>query len=33
VLGGVVVVLAVVNVIYVYLTGDSGAEAVWQGVL
>ncbi|MFY1689736.1 DUF2231 domain-containing protein [Plantactinospora sp. WMMB782] len=29
----VVVVLAAVNVWYVYLTGDTGAQAVWQGVL
>ncbi|MEE6259482.1 DUF2231 domain-containing protein [Plantactinospora sonchi] len=33
VLGAIVVVLAVVNVWYVYLTGDSGAQAVWEGVL
>ncbi|MEQ4301004.1 DUF2231 domain-containing protein [Plantactinospora sp. B6F1] len=32
-LGAVVVVLAAVNVWYVYLTGDTGAEAVWQGVV
>ncbi|MDG4791715.1 hypothetical protein O7626_38480 [Micromonospora sp. WMMD1102] len=29
----VVVVLAAINVWYVYLTGDTGAQAVWQGVL
>ncbi|MEO3742616.1 DUF2231 domain-containing protein [Plantactinospora sp. B5E13] len=33
VLGAVIVVLAVVNVWFVYLTGDSGAQAVWEGVL
>ncbi|MGX7669746.1 DUF2231 domain-containing protein [Plantactinospora sp. DSM 117369] len=32
-LGAVVVVLAALNVWYVYLTGDTGAEAVWQGVI
>jgi hypothetical protein len=32
-LATVVVVLAVVNLWFVYLTGDSGAEAVWRGVL
>ncbi|GIG85583.1 DUF2231 domain-containing protein [Plantactinospora endophytica] len=32
-LGAIVVVLAALNVWYVYLTGDTGAEAVWQGVL
>ncbi|MEH1015538.1 DUF2231 domain-containing protein [Micromonospora sp. CPCC 206060] len=33
VLSGLVVVLAVLAAVYVYLTGDSGAQAVWQGVL
>lgn len=33
VLAGVVVLLGVVTAAYVYLTGDSGAQAVWQGVL
>ncbi|MFY1675045.1 hypothetical protein ACN27G_34760 [Plantactinospora sp. WMMB334] len=32
-LGVGVVVLAGISVWYVYLTGDTGAEAVWQGVL
>ncbi|ROT32550.1 DUF2231 domain-containing protein [Micromonospora sp. HM5-17] len=32
-LGAVVVVLAVVNLWYVYRTGDTGATVVWQGVL
>lgn len=32
-LSGAVVVLAVGAMIQVYLTGDSGARAVWQGVL
>ncbi len=32
-LSGAVVVLSVINLIYIYLTGDSGAQAVWQGVL
>jgi uncharacterized membrane protein len=32
-LGTGVIVLSVINIIYVYLTGDSGAQAVWQGVL
>ena len=33
VLAGIVVVLGVITAGYVYLTGDSGAQAVWQGVL
>lgn len=33
VLCGVVVVLAVLSMIFVYLAGDSGAKAVWTGVL
>ena len=33
VLAGIVVVLGVVTAGYVFLTGDSGAHAVWQGVL
>ncbi|MCW3841873.1 hypothetical protein ONA70_17375 [Micromonospora yasonensis] len=33
VLTGVVVVLAVFAVVYVYLTGDTGAQAVWGGTL
>lgn len=33
VLSALVLVLSVVGVIYVYLTGDSGARAVWTGVL
>ncbi|MGW0431477.1 DUF2231 domain-containing protein [Micromonospora sp. NPDC003197] len=33
VLAGIVVVLGVLTAVYVYLTGDSGAQAVWQGVL
>ncbi|GAB3797695.1 DUF2231 domain-containing protein [Micromonospora zhanjiangensis] len=33
VLTGLVVVLGVLAVIYVYLTGDSGAQAVWKGVV
>jgi xanthine/uracil permease len=33
VLTGVVVVLAVFALVYVYLTGDSGAQAVWGGTL
>lgn len=32
-LAGIVVVFAVFAAAYVYLTGDSGATAVWQGVL
>ncbi|MBO4207379.1 DUF2231 domain-containing protein [Micromonospora echinofusca] len=32
-LSGLVVVLAVVAAVYVFLTGDSGAQAVWQGVV
>ncbi|MCW3816286.1 hypothetical protein ONA91_17720 [Micromonospora sp. DR5-3] len=31
VLTGVVVVLAVFALVYVYLTGDSGAQLVWSG--
>ncbi|MGI5213271.1 DUF2231 domain-containing protein [Plantactinospora sp. CA-290183] len=33
VLSAVIVVLAAVSLWYVYLTGDSGAQVVWQGVL
>jgi uncharacterized membrane protein len=33
VLAGIVVVLGVITAGYVYLTGDSGAQAVWQGVI
>jgi uncharacterized membrane protein len=33
VLSGIVVVLGVITATYVYLTGDSGAHIVWQGVL
>ncbi len=33
VLTGVVVVLAAFALIYVYLTGDSGAQVVWGGTL
>ncbi|GAB2946868.1 hypothetical protein GCM10027280_39600 [Micromonospora polyrhachis] len=33
VLAGIVVVLGVFAAAYVYLTGDSGAQAVWEGVL
>jgi hypothetical protein len=33
VLGGIVVVLGVITAGYAYLTGDTGAHAVWQGVL
>lgn len=33
VLTGVVAVLAVFAVVYVYLAGDSGAQAVWGGTL
>ncbi|GAB3144135.1 hypothetical protein GCM10027290_21820 [Micromonospora sonneratiae] len=33
VLAGIVVVLGVVTAVYTYLTGDTGAQAVWQGVL
>ncbi|WP_320066004.1 DUF2231 domain-containing protein [Micromonospora sp. RTGN7] len=29
----VVLVLGVTSLVYVYLTGDTGAEAVWSGVL
>jgi hypothetical protein len=32
-LGGIVVVLGVITGGYAYLTGDTGAHAVWQGVL
>jgi 4-amino-4-deoxy-L-arabinose transferase-like glycosyltransferase len=32
-LTGVVVVLGLITAGYVYLTGDSGAQAVWKGVL
>jgi hypothetical protein len=33
ILTGVVIVLALFAVVYVYLTGDSGAQAVWGGTL
>lgn len=33
VLGAAVVVFAVLNVWFVFQTGDSGAQVVWQGVL
>jgi len=33
VLGAAVIVLAGVTGVYVYLTGDSGADAVWSGVV
>ncbi|MEU2611347.1 DUF2231 domain-containing protein [Micromonospora sp. NPDC007271] len=33
VLAGVVVVLAVFALVYVYLTGDSGAQVVWEGTI
>lgn len=32
-LAAAVVVLGVLSATYVYLTGDSGAQAVWRGVL
>lgn len=32
-LSALVVVLGIVALVYVYLTGDTGAQAVWQGVL
>lgn len=32
-LSGLVVVLGVVTMVYVYLAGESGARAVWTGVL
>jgi uncharacterized membrane protein len=32
VLGAAVIVLAGVTGVYVYLTGDSGADAVWSGI-
>ncbi|MFB9237185.1 DUF2231 domain-containing protein [Plantactinospora siamensis] len=32
-LSGAVVALGVAAAVYVYLTGDSGAQAVWRGVL
>lgn len=32
-LSALVIILAVVCAVYVYLTGDSGAQAVWKGVL
>lgn len=30
---GLVIVLGVLSAVYVYLTGDSGAQVVWNGVL
>ncbi|MBE1486867.1 DUF2231 domain-containing protein [Plantactinospora soyae] len=33
VLSGIVVVLAGISVYYVYLTGDTGAKTVWEGIL
>ncbi|MBF9127772.1 hypothetical protein I0C86_01985 [Plantactinospora sp. S1510] len=33
VLSGVVVVLGAISVYYVYLTGDTGAKTVWEGIL
>jgi uncharacterized membrane protein len=32
-LSGIVVVLGAISVYYVYLTGDTGAKTVWEGVL
>ena len=33
VLSGIVVVLGAISVYYVYLTGDTGAKTVWEGIL
>ncbi|MEV4630752.1 DUF2231 domain-containing protein [Micromonospora sp. NPDC049523] len=33
VLTGLVIVFGVLSAVYVYLTGDSGAQVVWNGVL